>query len=143
MKILTILMVSLTSCFYSSAQVEQILYQGTINNRPITLYLKQETNACGGENEFLYQAIYRYGTGKNWIELAVVSDGKGHFSMTEFAFTGVMVLKRTGETMQGTWISPDGKTHLKIILRRQALSPRQKAEMEENLDRTHYQNYDC
>jgi hypothetical protein len=144
MKTLSILLLSVVSCFTLAAQdVKSTLYKGTINSRPVTLYLKQEPNPCGGETGLLYQGIYRYGAGKEWIELGVSTNGKGNFVMTEFKFTGVMILNKKAATLEGIWISSDGKTQLNVILKQQVLSDKQKEEMEEDLEKTHHENYDC
>lgn len=127
----------------SADEVNTTLYTGTINNRAITLYLNQQPNPCGGETGFLYQGIYQYGKGKNWIELEISDNGKGNFCMTEFRFTGVLILKKEGALLTGLWISPDGKTQFPISLKKQVLSLKTKAEMEQNLERTHYSNHDC
>lgn len=144
MKTFTIIFMALVTTFNVSAQeVKHILYKGTVQNRAITLYLKQEPNPCGGETGLLYQAIYQYGSAKNWIELSISDNGKGNLCMTEFKFTGVMILKKKGAVMEGLWIGPDGKTQLKVILKQQSLSSKQQADLEEQLEKTHYNNHDC
>jgi hypothetical protein len=144
MKMFLILLVGLASWVSSQAQtITSTLYKGTINNRAVTLYVKQEPNPCGGATGSLYQGIYKYGNGKAWIELEIASNGKGNFCLTEFNFTGLLILRQNGNRMEGIWISPDGKTQLKVALEKQPLTAKQREEMEVNLERTHYSNHDC
>lgn len=144
MKFLFILLFCLTSYLSLSAQeVVKMVYKGKINNRSVTFYLKQESNPCGGETGFLYQGIYQYGKGKHWIELGIAENGKGNFCMTEYRFTGVLILKQVADILDGVWISPDGKTQFKVNLKKQEPSSKQQEEMEAHLERTHYENHDC
>ncbi|WP_442588104.1 hypothetical protein ACSBL2_18845 [Pedobacter sp. AW31-3R] len=144
MKFLIIFFLGLTSSLSLTAQeVVSTLYSGTVNNRSVRMYLKQEPNPCGGETGFLYTGIYQYGKGKNWIELRIDENKKGNFCMTEFRFTGVMILKQSADTLEGIWISPDGRTQLKVFLKKQVLTGKQKAEMDDYIEQTHYSNNDC
>ncbi|WP_316804168.1 hypothetical protein [Pedobacter nototheniae] len=137
-----ILFILLMLSFGAKAQKSSSkLYKGTIDSKPVTLYLKENENPCGGfEN---YMAIYRYGKNTPWIQLLPETDGKGNFTMPEFRFTGVMILQKTSNGMQGIWISPDGKRQLKVILNVQPLPKQQKDVMEDALEKTNYGNYDC
>lgn len=146
MKSLLIFLLSFT--IFQTASAEEstnTVYKGTVNNRPVILYLKEYPNPCGGETGYLYTGIYQYGTtlGKNWLELSITDNGKGNFCMTEFGFTGVLILKKTGNTLQGLWISPDGKAQLKVSLKSQEVSDKYREELEERLEKTHYSNHDC
>lgn len=139
-------LISATICllFFATSFAQEVkthLYSGKINNRSVRLYLKEEENQCGGP--VLYSGIYQYGVGKNWIELLIQSNETGRYAMTEYRFTGVMILNRTKEGLEGIWISPDGKTQLKVLLKKQQLTPKLKEELEDGLERTHYENYDC
>ncbi|WP_421945553.1 hypothetical protein [Pedobacter sp.] len=132
-------------CFSSftnlSAQETTNYYKGLINNKPVRLYLKQQTNDCGAPD--IYSAIYQYGNGKNWIELHIQTNNKGNFAMTEYLFTGVLILNKKQNILEGVWISPDNKTHFKVVLNKQSLPAKLKEIFEEALERTHYENYDC
>lgn len=144
LKYLFILLFSTTLCLPLAAQeVAHTLYKGKINNKAVTFYLKQEPNPCGGGTGNLYRGIYQYGTGENWIELEISSNQKGDFCMTEYGFTGVLILKKMGDSMDGVWISPDGKTQHKVAFKKMMLSAKQQEEMEDHLERTHYGNHDC
>ena len=129
----------------SAEESTDTVYKGTINNRPVILYLKEYPNPCGGETGYLYTGIYQYGTtlGKNWLELTITGNGKGNFCLTEYNFSGVMIVKKNGNRLNGVWISPDGKTQLKVALEEINLSVKEKEVIETDLERTHYENNDC
>ena len=93
--------------FAMAQEVKRFFYQGTVAGRSVWFYLKQLPNNCGGSD--IYEAMYQYGKGKNWIELMNQTDEKGNFCFTEIRFTGVLILKKTVKGMSGIWISPDGK----------------------------------
>ena len=144
MKIILALFITLITFTAANAQdINTTLYSGTVNNRSVRLYLKERGNQCGGSMLPIYESIYQYGKGKNWIELSVATNGKGNFCLTEYYFSGVMILQKSGKNLNGIWISPDGKTQLKVILEKQILSVKEKEIIENDLERTHYGNYDC
>ncbi|RZK20007.1 MAG: hypothetical protein EOO86_05855 [Pedobacter sp.] len=144
MKIILALFITLITFTAANAQdINTTLYSGTVNNRSVRLYLKERGNQCGGSMLPIYESIYQYGKGKNWIELSVATNGKGNFCLTEYYFSGVMILQKSGKNLNGIWISPDGKTQLKVILEKQILSVKEKEIIENDLERTHYENYDC
>lgn len=127
--------------FAAAQEVKQYFYQGTVANRAVRFYLKQLPNNCGGSDT--YQAMYQYGKGKNWIELMNQTDDKGVFCFTEIRFTGVLILKKSAKGMQGIWISPDTKRQLKVNLTLQKLTQKDTEELEDRLEVTHYENFDC
>jgi len=137
----TLILFLFSTANLSAQEIKQYFYQGTIDNRPIRLYLKQLPNNCGGSD--IYEAIYQYGKGKNWIELLNQNNDKGNFCFTEIRFTGVLLLKRTDHHLDGIWISPDGKRQLKVLLSQQNINAKEIEELEERLERTHYENFDC
>jgi len=144
MKIILALLISLITFVSANAQdIKTTLYSGTVNNRTVRLYLKERGNQCGGSMLNIYESIYQYGKGKNWIELSVSTNGKGNFCLTEYNFSGVMILKKDVKSLNGVWISPDGKTQLKVSLAETNLSFKEKEIIETDLERTHYENYDC
>lgn len=120
---------------------KEYFYQGTVNNRPVRFYLKQFANDCGGSDT--YAAMYQYGKGKNWIELQVQTNEKGNFCFTEIRFTGVLVLKKSQNSLNGIWISPDATKQFKVTLNQQSISAKEKEELEKRLEVTHYENFDC
>ena len=142
MKIILGIFITLITFTAANAQdINTTLYSGKVNNRSVRLYLKEEGNQCGGP--VLYSGIYQYGVGKNWIELSIQSNENGRYAMTEYRFTGVLILNRATDGLEGIWISPDGKTQLKVLLKKQKLTQELKEELEDGLERTHYENYDC
>ena len=137
-----ILVFLLTNIGFATAQeIKRYLYQGTVDNRAVRFYLKQLPNNCGGSD--IYESMYQYGKGKNWIELLNQTDEKGNFCFTEIRFTGVLILKKTAKGMTGIWISPDMKRQLKVNLTLQKLSATEIEEFEKRLEVTHYENFDC
>ncbi len=144
MKIILGLFLTLITFTATNAQdIKTTLYSGTVNNRTVRLYLKERGNQCGGSMMNIYESIYQYGKGKNWIELSVSTNGKGNFCLTEYNFSGVMIVKKNGNRLNGVWISPDGKTQLKVALEEINLSAKEKEVIETDLERTHYENNDC
>ncbi|WP_316765005.1 hypothetical protein [Pedobacter aquatilis] len=137
----TLILFLFSTANLSAQEIKQYFYQGTIDNRLIRLYLKQLPNNCGGSD--IYEAIYQYGKGKNWIELLNQNNDKGNFCFTEIRFTGVLLLKKTDHHLDGIWISPDGKRQLKVLLSQQNINAKEIEELEERLERTHYENFDC
>lgn len=127
--------------FATAQEVKQYYYQGTVANRAVRFYLKQLPNNCGGDDT--YVAMYQYGKGKNWIELLIQNNQKGNFCFTEIRFTGVLILKKSNNGLNGIWISPDGKQQLKVKLTQQKISTKEIAEIEDRLEVTHYENFDC
>lgn len=127
--------------FVSAQETKKDFYQGTVDNRPVRFYLKQHPNECGGDDT--YQAIYQYGKGKKWILLLNQNDTNGNFCFTEARFTGVLILKKTTNVLEGVWISPDAKRQLKVKLTKQKISKIEMEELEERLEKTHYENFDC
>lgn len=127
--------------FATAQEIKRYLYQGTVDNRAVRFYLKQLPNNCGGSD--IYEAMYQYGKGKNWIELMNQTDRKGNFCFTEIRFTGMLILKKTTKEMTGIWMSPDAKKQLKVNLTLQKLSPKEIDELEKRLEVTHYENFDC
>lgn len=143
MKIICCILFCFLSINSSSAQeVKSSFYLGTVNKRPVRLFLKQELHPCGGEN-YLFSAIYQYGTGKNWIQLSVEENGKGNFCFVEYKLSGLLVLRKTQSGLEGVWLSHDAKTQLKVLLTEQPLSPKQAESLKADLDRTNYENNDC
>lgn len=138
-----IIMLLLLSFTYAKAQaVKYNLYRGTIDNKAVILYIESQISSCGGDRE-QYRAIYRYSTKSSWIQLSAETNFKGSFSMTEYNFTGVMILQKTGKDMEGIWISPDAKKQFKVKLYGQPLPPKEKEKMTQALEDTNYSNNDC
>ncbi|MFC3561427.1 hypothetical protein [Pedobacter jamesrossensis] len=71
------------------------------------------------------------------------TNDKGNFCFTEVRFTGALILKKTANGREGIWISPDGNKQLKVKLTSKKVSKLDLDELEERLEKTHYQNFDC
>lgn len=129
----------------SFAQTKKsFLYSGKIDNNPVTLYMTLEPSQCTNEDE--YMAVYQYGNGKGekWIQLDIRSNRKNNnLCMTEYTFTGVMVVQKSAQGITGIWISPDGKKQLKVELTAQSLSATEKERLEKVLEIVNFENNDC
>ncbi|MGL6128612.1 hypothetical protein BBI01_21940 [Chryseobacterium artocarpi] len=124
------------------AQNSSTLYKGTINGKmPVTLFLQSVENGCGGDP--FYNAMYRYEKVSNWLELSVTEGVKQQFAMVENGFTGLMILKKDGETMNGVWISPDNKKQLPVQLKKVSVSKKEMETYEEKMEKVNYENHDC
>lgn len=131
----------LQSTIIHAEQESYTLYKGSVDNRPVTLYLKRMANECGGNDT--YMAMYRYDKKSNWLQLNVETNARANWCLTEIGFTGVMILKSGTKIMNGIWISPDGKKQLKVSLKQQPLSEPEQKKMEDKLEQVNYENYDC
>jgi hypothetical protein len=126
----------------NAQDVKSFLYEGSIDNQLVSFYVTVQGNPCGGDKD-LCLGIYKYKTKDRWIQLGIATDHKGHFSLTEYGFTGVMVLQKTGAGMDGIWISPDGKKQLKVKLNIKTFTTKEKEKLDEALEKTNYENNDC
>lgn len=130
------------SCVALQAQNSSSLYKGTVNGKmPVTLFLQSVENGCGGDP--FYNAMYRYEKVSNWLELNVTEGAKGQFAMVEEGFTGLMILKKEGETMSGTWISPDGKKQIPVQLTKVNIGKKDMESYEKKMEQLNYENHDC
>lgn len=138
-----LLFITLFSSFIAiNSQTKSFLYKGTVDNKmPITLYMQAEENGCGADP--YYSAIYRYEKVSNWLQLDISTNDKNQYAMVEYGFTGLMILKKEGNTLKGTWISPDGKRQLQVILKQENLTPKQIENYKNILDKVNYENHDC
>lgn len=108
---------------------------------PITLYLKSEDNGC--TDKLNYQGMYKYDKVSNWLQLEISQNEKDQFICVEFDFTGVLILQKTADGFNGTWISPDTKRQLKVEFKKEILSDKDKQMYEEKYEQVNYENYDC
>jgi hypothetical protein len=124
--------------------LSQEYYEGTMNdNLKISFYLKMVEDGCPTVHA---QAIYRYqnSKSKSWILLnSVFSIEKQEYTFVEFGNTGILLLKKEGNTLNGLWISPDGKKQYPVRLEKKILTNTKRIELEEHLDLAHYEAYDC
>ncbi|QQP94886.1 hypothetical protein [Lysobacter enzymogenes] len=123
-----------------------ILYTGRVGERAVTMYLKDEPAPCGGDLR-LITAIYRYDGVSKWLELDANSDRKGRLALVESnlgsGVSGAMMLVRDGDGLKGKWISPDGERVLPARFQPAPAPARKRREMEETLEKVHYENNDC
>lgn len=122
------------------------LYKGRVGERPPTLYLKSEPAPCGGDRR-LISAIYRYDGVSKWLLLQATDDRKGHLALVESGLgtgvTGAMMLVDKSGTLQGKWISPDGERLLPVQLRKTTVDKAEREKLDDQLERTVYENNDC
>lgn len=124
------------------AQTKSFLYKGTVDRKmPVTLYLQQEENGCGGDPS--YSGIYRYDNVSTWLQLSISKNDKNQYAMVEYGFTGLMIVRKEGSVITGVWISPDGKRQLPVMLKEQAISPKQAESYKDTLEKINYENHDC
>ena len=121
MKKLFILFLICVSAIYTNAQTieKSVLYKGTVEKMPVTLFLIPFENDCGIEP--YYNAMYQYDGKSLWLQLSVSYNEKDEFVFVEEGgagyFTGLLLLKKSANALNGTWISPDGKKQLKVQLK--------------------------
>lgn len=122
------------------------LYKGRVGERPVTLYLKSEPVPCGGDRR-LISAIYRYDGVSKWLLLQATDDRKGHLALVESGLgtgvTGAMMLVDKRGTLQGKWISPDGERLLPVRLSETVVGKAERETLDDQLERTVYENNDC
>jgi len=122
------------------------LYKGRVGERAVTLYLKSEPAPCGGDRR-LISAIYRYDGVSKWLLLQATDDRKGHLALVESGLgtgvTGAMMLVDKGGTLRGKWISPDGERLLPVQLSKTAVGKAERDKLDDQLERTVYENNDC
>ncbi|WP_185290785.1 hypothetical protein [Chryseobacterium lactis] len=124
------------------AQNTPTLYKGTVNGKmPVTLFIQSVENGCGGDP--FYNAMYRYDKVSNWLELSVTEGAKQQFAMVEEGFTGLMILKKEGDMMNGTWISPDGKKQITVQLKKVTVSKKEMEIYQDKMEKLNYENHDC
>ena len=117
------------------------LYKGTVDGLPVTLFLKAEYNGCTADA--FYQGMYQYDKKSTWLQVYPTRNDKNQFVMVEYGFSGVMILQKTGKNFTGTWISPDTKRQLKVVLKEMPLNKADKEKHEKKLEEVNYENHDC
>lgn len=120
------------------------LYKGTVDGKtPITVYIKTEENPCTAD--LMYTSMYRYNKSNNWIQLDVTQNKKkeNEFILVEHGFSGVLILKKTGNTFTGLWISPDAQKQLKVDLKEAVMTKKELENFAKTLEKVNYENNDC
>ncbi|MDP5200915.1 hypothetical protein [Flavobacterium sp. DG2-3] len=119
------------------------LYKGTFDGKtPITLYIQTSENQCNAELD--YASMYRYKSNK-WIQVYITQNKKieNEFVMVEHGFSGVLILKKVGNTFSGLWISPDTKKQLKIELKEVSMTKKEIEKYTSEMERVSFDNNDC
>lgn len=145
MKIITTLFLLLLSLSINAQQIiAQEKYQGTIDGKiSISFYLKIEETGCP---KVVASGVYKYTDNKagNWILLdTTFSEKVQQYTFVEHYNTGIMLLKRDNNSLQGLWISPDGKKQLKVSLKKLKPTKAEIDKMEDELEKANYNANDC
>ncbi|WP_255317544.1 hypothetical protein [Capnocytophaga canimorsus] len=127
---------------FSQTIISQTYYEGTIGtDLKVGLYLAIKENECPTTYA---QAYYKYEKSNERILLsAYMDDREERFTFVEFGNTGVLLLHRKGDTLEGLWIAPDGKKQLPVKLKALPQSQKSYERMEEHYERLHYESHDC
>lgn len=120
------------------------LYKGTVDGKiPVTVYIKTEENQCTAD--LMFTAMYRYNKSNNWIQLNITQNKKkeNEFVLVEHDFSGVLILKKTGNTYTGLWISSDAKKQLPVELKEASMTKKELENYEKIMEKVNYENNDC
>ncbi|MFJ1321905.1 hypothetical protein ACILDT_02720 [Capnocytophaga canis] len=141
-KIATIVTFLLSLQGFSQTIISQTYYEGTIGtDLKVGLYLAIKETGC--PNTYA-QAYYKYEKSSERILLSAYMDfNEERFTFVEFGNTGILLLHRKGETLEGLWIAPDGKKQLKVTLKALPQSEKSYERMEDHYERLHYESHDC
>lgn len=145
MKIITTLFLLFLSLSINAQQIiAQEKYLGTIDGKiNISFYLKIEEMGCP---KVVASGVYKYTDNKagNWILLdTTFSEKAQQYTFVEHYNTGIMLLKRDNDSLQGLWISPDGKKQLKVSLKKLKPTKAEIDKMEDELEKANYNANDC
>ena len=137
-------MLFLANSSFSQDILSQEVYEGTISeDLKVTFYLKIEEDGCP---RTVVSAIYKYNNNKedNWLLLETTfSEQKQQYTFVEHFNTGLLLLNRKNNQLNGVWISPDGKKQLPVHLSKVKTSKEQIEKLEDTLEKEHYNAYDC
>lgn len=130
------------SILFVSAQEERktYLYKGFVDTRPVTMYLVETTNQCPST---YFTAMYKYDKVNNWLLLDITDLDDKKFMMVEHELTGVLSVSRSGNQINGVWMSPDGKRVLKVSLKEAGFTSKDRETYENKLDQIMYDYHDC
>lgn len=117
------------------------VYRGTLGERRIELYLAEREQPCNGEP--MYHGMYRYDGNPGWLQLQITANAKRQFVMVEDGFSGVLMLKESGQALSGEWTSPDQGRRWPVKLRRQKIDAKGIEAMEEAHETLNHRNNDC
>lgn len=120
------------------------LYKGTIDGKiSITLYIQTEENPCTAD--LMFASMYRYDKSNKWIQIYPTQNKKAEneFVMVEHGFSGVLLVKKTGNTFSGLWISPDTKKQLKVDLKEASMTKKEIENYKKTMEKVSFDNNDC
>lgn len=128
---------------FSQTVKSQEYYMGTLGNLKIELYLKLlETGCPNTYAEVMYK--YEKNSENDWLLCnTTINDTENGFTMVELYNTGILLLNKKGNTLNGFWISPDGSKKIKITLKKQNITPKKLKKLEEALEKEMYEANDC
>ncbi|CEN47362.1 conserved exported hypothetical protein [Capnocytophaga canis] len=127
---------------FSQTIISQTYYEGIIGtDLKVGLYLAIKETGC--PNTYA-EAYYKYEKSNERILLESFMDHKEErFTFVEFGNTGILILHRRSETLEGLWIAPDGKKQLQVKLKALPQSQKSYERMEDHYERLHYESHDC
>ena len=126
--------------FLAQDEIKKFLYKGMIDKFPVTMYLIETTNGCPTTS---YQGMYKYDNLSNWLYLEISDDEQNQLVMVEGGITGIISVKKSGETLKGFWISPDGKKKLNVNLKESPTTNKTMEKYDEKYDQVNYEMNDC
>ncbi|WP_392419823.1 hypothetical protein ACF3OE_09595 [Capnocytophaga canis] len=141
-KIATIVTFLLSLQGFSQTIISQTYYEGTIGgDLKVGFYLSIKETGCP---RTYAEAYYKYEKSNERILLESFMDHKEErFTFVEFGNTGILILHRRSETLEGLWIAPDGKKQLQVKLKALPQSQKSYERMEDHYERLHYESHDC
>lgn len=141
--ILSFFLILISLMKLNAQNITSEIYTGKINeNMPVTLYLQSEDNGCNAG--IMYGGMYKYNGKSIWLQLEITQNEKMQFAMVEYGFTGMMILKKNKNKLEGVWISPDTKKQLKVEFQKSNNISEEKMEhYKREFEDVNYMNYDC
>lgn len=136
-----ILLILVVLSFKANAQNESTLYKGFINGKlAVTMFIQSEENGCGDP---YFSAMYKYDKINEWIQLSINKNNKEQYALVESNFTGLMILKKDGNTLKGIWISADGKQQFTVSFKEIPTTSKERDNYIKKMEEVNYQNHDC
>ncbi len=142
MKKFAAVLLVLLSFVCATAQEERnaFLYKGSIDRMPVTMYLVENVTGCPTS---YYYGIYKYDRVNKWLLLEIEYDQFHKMGMVENGITGFFSLTKKSDTLEGVWMSPDGKRVFKVQLKEVGTTSKSREQYEEALDKAMYEANGC
>lgn len=137
---LLVLLMLVSIAKLSAQEVKTYLYKGSIDKFPVTLYLHKEVSGCG---PVFYKGMYKYDKLCKWLYLEISDDEQSRLVMVEGGITGILSLKKSGDTLQGFWISPDGSRKLTVQLKETPTTNKMMESYDRKYEDLNYEMNDC